>query len=96
MSSQMTFGKYIGIEIKDIFTKDPLYCQWLLNQPKVPKEIKDYIKSNLNDYYMPFGKYKNKGLKTIANQDPEYIKWLKNEPDIARNFKELSALLQKI
>jgi len=91
----LTFGKYRDQTIEDVFKKDPLYTQWLVNQPKVPKDIKEYIKSNLDDYYMPFGKYKNKPLKFIACNDPDYLTWLKNESDIAKNFKDLSALLQK-
>ena len=101
---RINFGKYKehNYTVKELFEKDPKYCQWLRNQPFVKNneelydELNEVLKNiNEDDYLMTWGKYKNKSLAWIQKIDPSYIDWLKKNQFVKENCKRLLEELTK-
>lgn len=97
MSEEFTlrFGKYKGSTIEDVMNSDQCYCQWLLNQPFTPDDIKQYIKENVNEkeYVMSWGKYKNKTVEWIMENDNKYIDWLCTNQYVNEKCQDLLAAI---
>ena len=72
------FGKHKGKSIIDLSKTDLSYCKWLVAQPSVSDEIKEYINNNVNvnDYLMRWGRHKGKTVSYIKANDTKYMKWL--------------------
>ncbi|GMF09775.1 unnamed protein product [Phytophthora lilii] len=45
MTNELSFGKYKNTPIEEVFTSDPGYCRWMLNQPSlnISEEIKIFL-----------------------------------------------------
>ncbi|EGZ29638.1 hypothetical protein PHYSODRAFT_468259 [Phytophthora sojae] len=100
MTNELTFGKYKNTPIEEVFTSDPGYCRWMLNQPSlnISEEIKIFLHSkfltNDNSYMMSWGKYKGKTLKQISRTDSNYIDWLRKNPFVIEKCPKLVEALQ--
>lgn len=97
MSLIINFGKYKDRSIRDLVVTDPSYCKWMLKQPFVSDEIKEYLELNIStDYTMNWGKHKNKSLQWIKANDEKYIEWLKSNEYVQEScpklFEQLSTL----
>ncbi|EGZ27438.1 hypothetical protein PHYSODRAFT_470421 [Phytophthora sojae] len=83
MTIELSFGKYKGQSIEDVFKNDPGYCRWIHNQPSlnISEEMKIFLHSrflnNDNSYMMTWGKYRGKSLQQISKLDPGYLDWLR-------------------
>lgn len=94
---EFTFGKYKGKEVDYVIENDQSYVKWVVNQPFLNSEIKNYVKSKISlEYTINWGKYKGKSIKYIFNTDPKYIDWLKvnsyvieKQPKILDEIKNL-------
>jgi uncharacterized protein (DUF3820 family) len=95
---KFTFGKYKTRDVDEILEENPSYCKWIMKQPYLPKDVKEYIKNYLDDheieYKMRWGKYKNLTLDEICAKDPFYISWLKNN-SFAKEDEDLMKLVNK-
>ncbi|RAW22958.1 hypothetical protein PC110_g20608 [Phytophthora cactorum] len=69
MSNELTFGKYKGKTIEEVYASDPGYCRWVFNQPSLNNgdEIKIFLHTKFlnddNSYMMAWGKFRGKTLK---------------------------------
>lgn len=99
----ITFGKYKGKEIAEVYENDFGYVKWLYTQELIlgsKPEIKEFLRSKFEgsdmSYVMRFGKYKNKSINSIKSNDPKYIDWLKTNEFVIGNcprlIEELRAL----
>ncbi|EGZ13470.1 hypothetical protein PHYSODRAFT_513963 [Phytophthora sojae] len=83
MTIELSFGKYKGQSIEDVFKNDPGYCRWIHNQPSlnISEEMKIFLHSrflnNDNSYMMTWGKCRGKSLQQISKLDPDYLDWLR-------------------
>ncbi|EGZ07083.1 hypothetical protein PHYSODRAFT_529854 [Phytophthora sojae] len=83
MTIELSFGKYKGQSIEDVFKIDPGYCRRIHNQPSlnISEEMKIFLHSrflnNDNSYMMTWGKYRGKSLQQISKLDPGYLDWLR-------------------
>ncbi|EGZ11138.1 hypothetical protein PHYSODRAFT_518775 [Phytophthora sojae] len=83
MTIELSFGKYKGQSIEDVFKNDPGYCRWIHNQSSlnISEEMKIFLHSrflnNDNSYMMTWGKYRGKSLQQISKLDPGYLDWLR-------------------
>ncbi|EGZ11228.1 hypothetical protein PHYSODRAFT_518880 [Phytophthora sojae] len=83
MTIELSFGKYKGQSIEDVFKNDPGYCRWIHNQPSlnISEKMKIFLHSrflnNDNSYMMTWGKYRGKSLQQISKLDPGYLDWLR-------------------
>ncbi|EGZ11276.1 hypothetical protein PHYSODRAFT_518432 [Phytophthora sojae] len=83
MTIDLSFGKYKGQSIEDVFKNDPGYCRWIHNRPRlnISEEMKIFLHSrflnNDNFYMMTWGKYRGKSLQQISKLDPGYLDWLR-------------------
>ncbi|EGZ20529.1 hypothetical protein PHYSODRAFT_442103, partial [Phytophthora sojae] len=83
MTIELSFGKYKGQSIEDVFKNDPGYCRWIHNQPSlnISEEMKIFLHSrflnNDNSYMMTWGKHRGKSLQQISELDPGYLDWLR-------------------
>ncbi|EEY68548.1 uncharacterized protein PITG_05032 [Phytophthora infestans T30-4] len=95
MSNELTFGKYKGTPIEEVYAYDPRYCRWMHNQPSlnITEDIKIFLHSkflsNDNSYMMSWGKYKGKTLKQISRTDSNYINWLRKNPFVIEKCPKL-------
>ncbi|KAL7999018.1 hypothetical protein Plhal703r1_c27g0112491 [Plasmopara halstedii] len=94
MSSELTFGKYKGTPIEEVYASDPGYCRWMHNQPSLNiAEISSFpslqVFSDDNSYMMSWGKYKGKTLKQISRMDPNYIDWLRKSEFVIEKCPKL-------
>ncbi|GMF35780.1 unnamed protein product [Phytophthora lilii] len=95
MSFELTFGKYKGKLIEEVYASDPGYCRWVFNQPSlnISDDIKTFLCSkfinNDNSYMMGWGKYKGKTLKQISSVDPNYIDWLRKSEFVIEKCPKL-------
>ncbi|GMF10684.1 unnamed protein product [Phytophthora lilii] len=100
MTNELTFGKYKNTSIEEVFTSDPGYCRWMLNQPSlnISEEIKIFLHSkfltNDNSYMMSWGKYKGKTLKQISRTDSNHIDWLRKNLFVIEKCPKLVEALQ--
>ncbi|GMF35646.1 unnamed protein product [Phytophthora lilii] len=87
MSTTLTFGKHKSKTIEEVYSSDPRYCRWLLNQKTIigddsdiAKFLKDKFENDDGSFVLTWGKYRSKSLKQIQAIDPNYLEWLsKNE-----------------
>ncbi|GMF52540.1 unnamed protein product [Phytophthora fragariaefolia] len=84
MSITLTFGKYKGKPIEEVFGTEPGYCRWIHNQPSlnISEDMKFFVHTKFqnddNSYLMTWGKYRGKSLKQISRIDSNHIDWLRN------------------
>ena len=92
------FGKHKGKPIIELSKTDFSYCKWMMSQPFVSDEIKEYITSNVNvnDYIMRWGKYKNKAVSWIKSEDSKYIEWLINNQYVIDKCPKLLEALKQV
>ncbi|GMF14344.1 unnamed protein product [Phytophthora fragariaefolia] len=94
MTIELTFGKYKGQSIEEVYASDPGYCR-MHNQPSlnISDDIKIFLHSkflnNDNSYMMTWGKYKGKSLKQISRMDPNYIDWLRKSEFVIEKCPKL-------
>ncbi|GMF65747.1 unnamed protein product [Phytophthora lilii] len=87
MSTTLTLGKHKSKIIEEVYSSDPGYCRWLLNQKTIigddsdiAKFLKDKFENDDGSFLLTWGKYKNRTIKQIQAADPNYLEWLsKNE-----------------
>ncbi|GMF13915.1 unnamed protein product [Phytophthora lilii] len=95
MSYELTFGKYKGKPIEEVYASDSGYCRWVFNQPSpnISEEIKLFLHSkflnNDNSYMMTWGKYRGKTLKQISRMDPGYIDYLRKSEFVIEKCPKL-------
>ncbi|EEY61572.1 uncharacterized protein PITG_01894 [Phytophthora infestans T30-4] len=95
MSNELTFGKYKGTPIEEVYASDPGYCRWMHNQPSlnITENIKIFLHSeflsNDNSYMMSWDKFKGKTLKQISRMDPNYIDWLRKSEFVIEKCPKL-------
>jgi uncharacterized protein (DUF3820 family) len=100
MTFELTFGKYKGTPIEEVYASDPGYCRWMHNQPSlnISEDIKIFLHSkflsNDNSYMMSWGKYKGKTLKQISRTDSNYIDWLRKNPFVIEKCPKLVEALE--
>jgi len=100
----MSYGKYKGMSIKDIFEMDPKYARWIFHQPTttIYPNIYNFLKSkfkNENDFWFDFGKYKNHSLsEIILKKDIKYLFILRDMPIIKfkKEYKKLHNVLTEM
>ncbi|GMF66388.1 unnamed protein product [Phytophthora lilii] len=75
MSYELTFGKYKGKPIEEVYASDSGYCRWVFNQPSlnISEEIKIFLHSkflnNDNSYMMTWGNI----VVRLLNRSVEWI-----------------------
>jgi uncharacterized protein (DUF3820 family) len=95
MSNELTFGKYKGTPIEEVYTSDPGFCRWVFNQPSqnITEEIKIFLHSKFliddNSYMMTWGKYRGKTLKQISRMNPGYIDYLRKNQFVIEKCPKL-------
>ena len=98
---QILFGKYKGLSVDDLIVKDYNYIKWLITQPFIKEDLKQYINEKIterldsNEYTMKWGKYKGKRVSNINELDSFYIQWLKNN-DFAKKDLLLMNEIEKL
>lgn len=92
------FGKHKGKSIVDLSKTDFSYCKWLVSQPSVSDEIKEYINNNvnINDYIMRWGRHKGKTVSYIKANDIKYTKWLLGNQYVIDKCPKLLEALKNI
>ncbi|GMF63756.1 unnamed protein product [Phytophthora fragariaefolia] len=95
MSYELTFGKYKGKPIEEVYASVPGYRRWRHNQPSlnISDDIKIFLDSkflnNDNSYMMTWGKYKGRTLKLISRMDPGYIDYLRKSEFVIEKCPKL-------
>jgi uncharacterized protein (DUF3820 family) len=95
MSNELTFGKYKGTPIEEVYSSDPGYCRWVFNHPSqnITEEIKIFLHSKFltddNSYMMTWGKYRGKTLKQISRINPGYIDYLRKNQFVIEKCPKL-------
>jgi len=92
LGDKMPFGKYKGLTIKEIITKDYNYFKWLENQTNVKFDIygKSENEQNSNlaslDTRLKSGKFKGCTVAEAIRNDPEYVRRHKDKLDRQAQF----------
>lgn len=100
----LQYGKYKGMDIKDIFELDPKYCKWLFLQPntQIYFNIYNFLKSKFKnestgEIFLEFGKYKNKSLsEIILKKDIKYLFCLRDMPVVKYKYTDLYKVLTEM
>ena len=98
----LTFGKYRGRTIADIYESDPSYCKWLIpqqvliNSPEVRAFLHLKFKNSDNSYIMTWGKFKGKTVRWIFANNNAYFYWLLNNSFVESNCPKLKEALVEL
>ncbi|ETP39051.1 hypothetical protein F442_13444 [Phytophthora nicotianae P10297] len=102
----ISFGKYKGSTIEDVFETDPSYCRWLRSQEMLvggpDSDIAKFLVAKFgttNDdgsYILNFGRYKGKSVKQVYAIDVPYIQWLRSSKFATEKAPKLCAAIDEL
>ena len=99
----LSFGKYRGSQIQEVFETDPSYCRWLKTQmiligddPSIRSFLDEKFKNTDQSFVMTFGKHKNKTVQWIKDNDRGYFDWLCANEFVNTKCKRLRAALSEL